>query len=167
MPVDAPMYRHIMSHFTTGVTVLTMQHEGRARGTTANAFCAVSLDPPLVLVCIVNGGVTYNRLQQAGHFAINILHAGQRHLAERFAGRLSEDRDNFQDLPLRQGVTGAPIFADCLAYADCRVVAVHEAGDHTIFVGEMLGGDVLAELPPLAYYHRDYRDVLLDDPPVP
>jgi flavin reductase (DIM6/NTAB) family NADH-FMN oxidoreductase RutF len=94
---------------------------------------------------------------------VNILRADQQHLANRFANREESERANFDDVPLREGVSGAPIFAGCLAYADCRIVAAHEAGDHTIFVGEMLDGEVMGEAQPLTFFRRRYRDLLVED----
>jgi len=147
MPIDALTFRNVMSQFAAGVTVVTMRHDEQVRGMTANAFCAVSLDPPLVLVCVVNGGTTNALLRAAGHFAVNILREDQERLSDRFAGRSADERGFFDDIPLRESVSGAPVFWECLAYADCRVVSIHEAGDHTIFVGEVLDGDVLSDAP--------------------
>jgi flavin reductase (DIM6/NTAB) family NADH-FMN oxidoreductase RutF len=162
MPVDDRTFRHVMSHFVTGVTIVTMRHGERRRGMTANAFCALSLTPPLVLVCVVVGGETNVMLREAGHFAVNILRADQQDLATRFAGRPPEDQMRFDDLPTIEGVTGAPIIAGSLAYAECRITAMYDGGDHTIFVGEMLAGDALQEGQPLAFYRRRYRDLLVE-----
>ncbi len=112
---------------------------------TANAFSALSLSPPMVLVCVLVGGRTNALLRQAGYFAVNILRADQQHLANRFAGRVVEERHHFDDVIVREGVTGSPLLTNCLAYADCRIADLHEAGDHTIFIGEVLDCQVLGE----------------------
>jgi flavin reductase (DIM6/NTAB) family NADH-FMN oxidoreductase RutF len=163
MAVDAQSFRAVMASFVTGVTVITVRHDGEVRAMTANAFSALSLTPPLVLVCVLTSGATNTLLRKAGHFAVNILRADQQHLANRFAGRSPDDRHYFADMAVREGVTGSAIFTTGLAYADCRIADIHEGGDHTIFIGEVLDCRVLDEGRPLAYFRRRYRDLAVEE----
>ncbi len=126
-----------MRKFATGVTVLTVRDGDTIHGMTANAFASVSLSPTLVLVCIEKGNASHAFVSRAGNFAMNILSADQELIAKRFAKQVAVPADPFADLATHSAATGAPIFDDCVAYVDCRVVAAHDAGDHTIFVGEV------------------------------
>jgi flavin reductase (DIM6/NTAB) family NADH-FMN oxidoreductase RutF len=130
-------FRHVMRKFATGVTVLTVRDGDRIHGMTANAFTSVSLNPTLVLVCIQKDSTTHAFVSRAGNFAMNILSAEQETLARRFAKQTVVPTDPFADIAYHSAATGAPIFDDGVAYVDCRVVAAHDAGDHTIFVGEV------------------------------
>ena len=137
VPIDATDFRHVMRKFATGVTALTVRDGDRIHGMTANAFASVSLNPTLVLVCIEKGNVTHDSVSRAHNFAINILSAEQELLAKRFAKQIAAPADPFTDVSFHATATGAPIIDDCVAYVDCRVIAAHDAGDHTIFVGQV------------------------------
>ncbi len=130
-------FRHVMRKFATGVTVLTVRDGDHIHGMTANAFASVSLSPTLVLVCVLKDSTTHAFVSHAGNFAMNILSAEQETIARRFAKQIVVSTDPFADIAYHATATGAPILDDCVAYVDCRVVAAHEAGDHTIFVGEV------------------------------
>lgn len=136
-PIDPTSFRHVMRKFATGVTLLTVRDGDAIHGMTANAFASVSLSPTLVLVCVMKPSATHALVARAGNFAMNILSVEQQALAQRFAKQVSPPTDPFADLAYHAAATGAPILDDCIAYVDCRVVAAHPAGDHTIFVGEV------------------------------
>lgn len=127
-----------MRRFPTGVTILTVRDGDQIHGMTANAFTSVSLEPTLVLVCITKTNTTHRFVSRAKHYALNILGEHQENLAKRFAHQVDAPANPFVDVPYHVEKTGAPILDDCMAYLDCRVVAAHKAGDHTIFVGEVL-----------------------------
>ncbi len=135
--LDSTFFRHVMRKFATGVTILTVREGETIHGMTANAFASVSLSPTLVLVCIETGNTTHDFVSRAGNFAMNILSVEQETLAKRFAKQITAPTDPFADIAYHSAATGAPILDDCVAYVDCRVVAAHAAGDHTIFVGEV------------------------------
>ncbi|MDE3090609.1 MAG: flavin reductase [Chloroflexota bacterium] len=135
--IDPTLFRHVMRKFPTGVAVLTVRDGERIHGMTANAFTSVSLSPTLVLVCIEKGNTTHAFVTRAGAFALNFLSDAQEYLAKRFAKQVAVPAAPFADIAFHAAATGAPIFDDCTAYVDCRVVAAHAAGDHTIFVGEV------------------------------
>ncbi|MBI5649382.1 MAG: flavin reductase [Chloroflexi bacterium] len=134
---DAPTFRQVMRRFATGVTLLTTRESDHVHGMTANSFTSVSLDPLLALVCIKKNNATHQHVAQTKIFAINILSAAHIEIAKRFAHQVPQPPDPFFDLAYHSAATGAPILDDCIAYLDCRVVAAHSAGDHTIFIGEV------------------------------
>jgi flavin reductase (DIM6/NTAB) family NADH-FMN oxidoreductase RutF len=125
---------------------------------TANTFTSVSLTPTLVLVSVMKDSMTHRLLERAGSFGVNILSAAQRGLAERFAHQAPMPSDPFADIPCHVKKTGALIFDECIAYVDCRVVAAHDAGDHTLFIGEVqdLGFGKASAAPPLLWLDGKY-----------
>ncbi len=151
--MDPFEFRRSMGHWTTGVAVVGTRRGERPWGLTANAFASVSLDPPLVLVCVDLGADTHDPLRDTGLFAVSILAADQERLARRFAA--SEVEDKFEGVAWRTETTGAPVLEDAVAWLDCRLWAQYPAGDHTIFVGQVLAGDA-AERPPLLYFRGGY-----------
>lgn len=159
--VDPLYFRRVMRKFATGVTVLSVRDGETIHGMTANAFASVSLSPTLVLICIEQGNTTHAFVSRAGNFAMNILSVEQEVLAKRFAKQLGAPADPFADIAFHSAATGAPIFDDCIAYVDCRVVAAHDAGDHTIFVGqvEAAGFGSAREQTPLLWLDGKYASV--------
>lgn len=151
-----------MACFPTGVAVVTALGEGVPRGLTVSSFCSVSLDPPLVLVCVDRESNTLPALSRSGGFTVNFLAHGREALAVRFA---SKAEDKFAgvswvapDLP-----EGGPILVeDSSAYAVCLARQAVEAGDHWIFIGEVTQGGVRHDQQPLVYHRRSY--VGLRDP---
>ncbi|MCL4490048.1 MAG: flavin reductase family protein [Chloroflexi bacterium] len=156
--IDPLLFRHVMRKFATGVTVLTVRDGEIIHGMTANSFTSVSLSPTLVLVCILNGSTTHDFVSHAGSYAVNILSDTQVALAQRFAKQVSVPSEPFVDISYHSVATGAPIFDECLGYVDCRVVAAYPAGDHTIFVGEVLAaGFGQATGDPLLWLEGQYK----------
>lgn len=154
MAVEPDEFRRILGHWTTGVAVVaTITERGEPRGLTANAFASVSLNPPLVLACIERGADTHGSIRAAGCFSISMLPQSAERTARRFASEDAESK--FDGIAYHRGATGAPILDEALAWVDCRLHAEHEAGDHTIFVGEVIDGDA-AEGEPLTYYRGGY-----------
>ena len=161
MPVSASEFRTALRHFPTGVTVVTTRDaEGEPRGLTASAFTAVSLSPPLVLVCIDHLATTYPAFEQASWFAVNMLNKSQEHLSRRFA---TTGGDKFTGVAFREGRGRVPILEDAVASLQCRVVHKYAGGDHTIFVGEVEGASVGGGSP-LLYFCGSYHH-LEGDPP--
>ncbi|UHQ96289.1 flavin reductase family protein (plasmid) [Natrinema halophilum] len=116
-------------------------------GLTANAFTSVSLDPPLVLVSVDHETKTYELLEsgEVDGFCVNILSADQQFLGEYFAGMADDEESPFESEATTTGPTGAVIFEESLAYIDCEVYDAVEQGDHTLYIGEVQGADVLSE----------------------
>jgi len=157
MAVESDSFRRIMGNFATGVTVVTLPGED-PHGMTANAVSSVSLDPPLVLVCVDHDTTCYERLSGgADSYAMNILTEDQRDLGEYFADMVELPTDPFESRPTRTEVTGAPIFEAAIGYLDCTVEAAHEAGDHTIYVGRAEAGELLdADADPLLFFRGEW-----------
>ena len=152
-----------MGAFATGVTVVTTRGEEHAYGMTANAFSSVSLDPPLILVCVINPSEGADHITRNGVFAVNILSVDQEPLSRYFASRdRPKGRDAFREVAHRVGTSGSPILDGAAAFMDCRVHAMHEAGDHLIFIGEVLELDVQEGGTPLVFHGGGYR--LLEAP---
>jgi flavin reductase (DIM6/NTAB) family NADH-FMN oxidoreductase RutF len=148
-----------MSHFASGITVITTRYgEGdQIWGMTANSFISLSLDPPLVLVAVDRRNSMVEYIQQGQCFAINILTTEQEAISRQFATRGPKD---FSGLTLTVAETGAPILADVLAYLDCRVTQVVPGGDHDIFIGEVVAG-AIHEGHPLLFYNNRYTRLAL------
>ena len=150
-------FRQVMGVFPTGVTVVAaLGVDGNPCGLTVNSFTSVSLDPPLVLVCIDRSSSTHDRLVGAPAFTVSILGSHQREMASRFAFDPSEDR--FRDGEWRSEPGGALVPEGAAAWVVCDLEAVHEGGDHSILVGRVRSmGAGGAEA--LVYYRGRYGTV--------
>lgn len=136
-PLDGAAWRAAMGSFASGVVIVTtLNGAGQPVGTTVSAFSSVSLEPPLLLVCLDQKSRTRAAVQKAGHFCINILAAHQGALARLFAGPGATDR--FANVATTPGVLGAPQIQGALVTVDCRLYALHAAGDHDILIGQGL-----------------------------
>lgn len=154
MAIEPAEFRRVLAHWATGVTITTTTDAaGEPRGLTASAVASVSLEPPLVLVCVEHSADTYAALHESGIFAINFLSSEMEWVSRRFAE--SDAAAKFREVPHRTGVTGAPLLEGALAWVECRVHARHEGGDHTIFVGEVVAAGAGAG-EPLLYYRGRY-----------
>ena len=129
----------------------------RAHGLTVSAFCSVSLDPPLILVCVDRNASMLNLLQSAEFFTVNILSREQESISRRFSVEEMELR--FDGIGFSLGAFGTPALHDALAIIECRRVAFHRAGDHVIFIGEVVAGTVSEVARPLVYYAGEYGRV--------
>jgi len=136
---DRMAFRKALGSFLTGVTVVaTLQEDGEPRGFTANSFTSVSLDPPLVLICIAKTASSYPVFSASDHFSVNILAESQADVSSLFA---TKSADKFAKSAWRRGPAGSPILADVAAWFDCRRHEVIEAGDHVILIGKVEGFD--------------------------
>jgi flavin reductase (DIM6/NTAB) family NADH-FMN oxidoreductase RutF len=152
MAIDEHVFRAAMSQLASGVAVISMRVEGEDHGFTATSFTSLSLDPRLVLVCVVKVQRSHRQLELAGHYAVSVLSADQRELGVRFAEAEPETR--FAGLDVARATTGAPILQGCLAWLDCRVREVLPGGDHSIFVAEVLAAGSDAKGDALVYHNR-------------
>lgn len=152
---DARTFRDALGCFATGVTVVTaIGPDGAPIGLTANSFTSVSLDPPLLLVCIANNAGSAPFLRDAGRFAVNVLQIGQQPTSNRFAGK-GEDR--FGATPWEVGEFGTPVLTGSLSSFECARDAVYEGGDHFILVGRVLKAIFEPRRDPLLYFRGKYR----------
>lgn len=152
---DARTLRDAMGCFATGITIVTaVAPDGTPVGLTANSFTSVSLDPPLLLVCIANTAGTAPVLREASHFGVNVLQTSQQQTSNRFAGK-GEDR--FAATPWGPGEQGVPLLDGSLVSFECCTHAVHEGGDHFILVGEVTRAQFEPRRDPLLYFRGKYR----------
>jgi flavin reductase (DIM6/NTAB) family NADH-FMN oxidoreductase RutF len=162
MPIPTAEFRSALRHFPAGVTVVTTRDaDGAPCGLTASAFTSVSLNPPLVLVCIDHAATAYRAFMQADWFAVNILAKGQEHLSRLFA---TTGADKFTGVAFRDGQGRVPILDDVVATLECKVAHRYAGGDHTIFVGQVEGVSVNGGAP-LVYCRGTYHHVGADVAP--
>jgi flavin reductase (DIM6/NTAB) family NADH-FMN oxidoreductase RutF len=163
MAVSDDQLRDAMRRWATGVTVVTAAHENVYHGMTVSSFTSVSLDPPLILVSLERSTRTRQLVLDSAHFAVNVLHAGQEDISDRFAGRIPDVDDRFVGLEFHTLESGAPLLEDALAWLDCRVSAVIEMATHTIIIGHVIAVRAPAldegDGDPLLYYNRSYRQL--------
>lgn len=157
---DQRTLRDALGCFATGVTVVTcVDEDGQPFGLTVNSFTSVSLDPPLLLVCIAKRARCGPALAKAPNFAVNVLQTGQQPASIRFSTR---DEDRFGTTPWSTGETGAPLLMDSLCVFECERHAVHDGGDHDLLVGHVLRATFDANLDPLLYFRGRYRRLHFD-----
>lgn len=153
MPIDPMHFRNTLAQWASGVTVVTTTHNGLRYGMTASSFSSVSLEPPLILICVGKAAFTHDLLLATGRFGVNILSATQLELGKRFAEKHGDYIDRFSDLDVVTGLTGSPLLVNSLAWLECRTVEAIEAGDHTIFIGEVIDSKINGG-EPLLYVNR-------------
>lgn len=151
--LDTRALRQTLGSFMTGVTVVTARDsEGRPRGLTANSFTSVSLDPPLILVCIGTSASSCDTFRQTPGFAVNILAEGQRETSSLFA---TKREDKFEHVTWSDGIHGAPILKNSLGWLDCVVHERKMLGDHLVMVGRVLNFGA-GDGRPLGFYGGSY-----------
>ena len=133
--IDGREFRRVLGHYPTGVTVVTAAGPAGPEGLTIGSFTSVSLDPPLVSFCPGHDSDSWARMRDVGSFCVNVLSDGQAEVSSIFASKAD---DKFQSVGTRVEATGAPVIDGCLAWIDCRLEAVHTAGDHDIVVGRVV-----------------------------
>jgi 4-nitrophenol 2-monooxygenase / 4-nitrocatechol 4-monooxygenase, reductase component len=156
MAVDPDTFRAVLGRFASGVTVVTaLGSDGDDEGMTVTSFCSVSLEPPLVLICIDRAAAMYESIGAGSHFIVQMLSESQEAIARRFSG---PDPNRFEGIGYTRGSHGIAILDDVLAYIECRRVAQHPAGDHRIYVGEVEEA-VTYEGRPLLRYRSGYAQM--------
>jgi flavin reductase (DIM6/NTAB) family NADH-FMN oxidoreductase RutF len=156
MTIDQHAFRAVLGRFSSGVTVVTLvDADGIDCGMTVSAFCSVSLEPPLVLICVDHEASIHESMSEAEYFTVNILSEGQEALARRFA---DPESDRFQGIGFSRGGNGTAILGDILGYVQCKVVTRHSAGDHDIIIGEVEEASA-DEGRPLLYYRGGYAQL--------
>ena len=155
--VDPDYFRRVLSHFCSGVVVVTAVAGGRPVGLTCQSFSSLSLDPPLVMFGAAKASRSWPDVRGVGRFAVNILGDDQAEVSRLFA---RTGRDKFGDLTWRPGVTGAPLIDGSLAHIECELAAVYDGGDHEIAVGRVLALEERAdESHPLLFFRSEYRSL--------
>ena len=155
MAVDAREIRNVMGHFATGVTVITTKDTtGKPFGLTVNSFTSLSLNPPLVVVCVDKTVDCYSCFDDSKVFAVNVLNEDQEELSRRFA---TKGIEKFEGIPWRMGENGSPLLDGVIGAIECKVAHSYEGGDHTIFLGEISSATANGDRPLLFFkgnYHR-------------
>jgi len=155
MALDAREIRNVMGHFATGVTVITTKDiTGKPFGLTVNSFTSLSLNPPLVVVCVDKTVDCYSCFDETKVFAVNVLSEDQEELSRRFA---TKGIEKFAGIQWRMGEHGAPLLDGVIGTIECKVNHSYEGGDHTIFLGEILSAAAKGDRPLLFFkgkYHR-------------
>lgn len=156
MPIEKNELRRVMGHFATGVTVITsLRASGEMHGLTANAFSSVSLVPPLLLICVDKKAESYPCFEESKVFTVNILSAEQEALSRKFA---VSGGNKFEGVSYRVGANGVPILDGAVAYLECRLSGSMDAGDHTIYLGEIEQAET-HEAKPLLFFRGGYREL--------
>jgi 3-hydroxy-9,10-secoandrosta-1,3,5(10)-triene-9,17-dione monooxygenase reductase component len=150
---DEARYRQVLGHFATGVTVVTALADGEPLGLSVNSCTSVSLEPPLVAVCIATLSSTWPRVRHAGAFCVNILSEDQEAVCRVFAAR---GPMRFSGIGYDPAPSGAPILAGVLAWIDCTIEAEYPGGDHAIVLGRVRDLGVAREHRPLVFYRGGY-----------
>jgi flavin reductase (DIM6/NTAB) family NADH-FMN oxidoreductase RutF len=159
--VDADTFRSVLGRFASSVTIVTVRDgAGQDHGMTVSAFASVSLNPPLVLICVAHSASMHDLLRGRGtdhsRFGISILSANQEAISRRFADE--EETNRFEGIAYRRGESGAVLLDDALAHLECRVVQHYDAGDHTVFVAEVEYAEPRHGRP-LLYYRGGYAQL--------
>ena len=157
MTIDPDSYRSVLGRFASGITVVTtLDAEGRDVGMTVSAFCSVSLKPALVQVCVDRVASLHGALIASSRYGVSILAAEQEALSRRFA--TAESTRRFDGVGYQRGESGVALIEEALAHLECRLVACHDAGDHTMFVGEVESASARSARP-LLYYRGGYAQL--------
>lgn len=149
---DSCLFRQALGRFATGVTVVTTVEEGRVHGMTANAFCSVSLEPPLVLISVEMHRQMHRLLARSGRYGVSILSEDQEEIAQHFAGRSQEGLA----VPFVWH-EGYPLIDGAIAYVTCKIIDAHPVGDHTLYIGQVEYLGSTEERAPLLYYGGRYH----------
>lgn len=154
--IDPALFRSVLGRFASGVTVITARDKERNdHGMTVSAFCSLSLDPLLVLICVERNTVLHTVLGEATQFAVNMLSSGQESISRRFSEQID---DRFDGIGYTRGVTGCAILGGILGYLECDIEARYPGGDHTIFVGKVIAA-AAHKGSPLLYYRGGYAQL--------
>jgi flavin reductase (DIM6/NTAB) family NADH-FMN oxidoreductase RutF len=151
---DQARFRQALGSFATGVTIVTTEHDGQVHGMTANGFMSVSLEPPLVVVSIGNNARMHELLAASGRYGVSVLSHAQAKLSTHFAGQPSAGAK----IPF-VAESGVPLIDGAIAQVAAKIVDAHPAGDHTLFIGEVLYFD-WRDGQPLIFHSGGYRELL-------
>ena len=150
--LDKARFREVLGHFATGITIVTALEDGAPVGFTCQAFAALSLDPPMVLLAPARSSTSWPRIAQAGAFCVNILEEHQEVLCRAFA---VSGGDKFDGVGWTPGITGAPVLEGSLATVECRLGDIFEGGDHELVTGHVVATHV-GEGSPLLFYRSGF-----------
>ena len=160
MTLDPEQLRHAMRAWTTGVAVVTAEHEGQRYGMTVNSFTSISLEPPLISVALRQLTHTHELVEKSGEFALTVLSANQGDLSDRFAGKIPNIVDRFEGVETSKLLIDAPLIKGGMAYLNCRVLNSIPVGENTLFIAEVIAARGEGEGDPLVYHNRVYWNLV-------
>ena len=152
MSISDDLFKELMRRFAAGVTLVTFNENGKFGGLTVSSFCSLSMDPPLVLICIDKKISSHNSLKNTPNFGVNICNSEQGKLAWDFANSKIDKNELINSLPHTTTDSGTPLLDESLASMDCRITERYDGGDHSIFVGQIESGNFDEKAEPLVYY---------------
>ena len=152
MVASNDLFKELMRRFAAGVTLVTFNENEKFGGLTVSSFCSLSMDPPLVLICIDRKIVSHDSLEKADTFGVNICNSEQGKLAWDFANSEIDKNELIKSLPHTLTELGTPLLDGCLATMECKITQKYDGGDHTIFIGQVEEGECDENAEPLVYY---------------
>ena len=152
MVISDDLFKDLMKRFASGVTLVTFNDNNTFGGLTVSSFCSLSMDPPLVLICIDKKIASHNSLKKVTNFGVNICNSEQGKLAWDFANSKIDKNELINSLPHTTTDSGTPLLGEVLASMDCRITERYDGGDHSIFVGQIESGKFDEKVEPLVYY---------------
>ena len=154
--IDADTFRSVLGRFASGVTIVTARDaQGTDHGMTVSAFCSLSLDPPLVLLCVDKSATMFDLLRSHPAFGVSILSSAQEAYSRRFADKKSERSERFDGIAYTRGNSGVVLLDGALAHLECKVIKHHDEGDHMILIGRVDRAEPL-DGRPLLYFRGGY-----------
>ena len=158
MTVTDDTFKELMKRFASGVTLITFENGGKYSGLTVSSFCSLSMNPPLILICIDKKIPSHNSLENGSSFGVNICNSEQGKLAWDFANSNVDKNELILSLNHKVTENKVPLLTDCLASMECTIKEAYEGGDHTIFIGQIEQGNFNEESEPLIYYKSGLGD---------
>jgi flavin reductase (DIM6/NTAB) family NADH-FMN oxidoreductase RutF len=157
--IDPQLFKNVMARIPTAVAIITSRSESGFHGVTVSSFGSLSLSPPLAYVSILQEINSHERLLGTDSFVINVLARDQTFYAEQFSGQTPLADPDFSRVPHQIGETGLPLIDGCVSWIECRHWAQHTAGDHTLFIGEILSLRAGESDDPLIYFDREFLEL--------
>ena len=152
MAASNDLFKELMRRFAAGVTLVTFNENEKFGGLTVSSFCSLSMDPPLVLICIDRKITSHDSLEKTDTFGVNICNSEQGKLAWDFANSNIDKNELIKSLPHTLTKLGTPLLDGCLATMECKITQKYDGGDHTIFIGQVEEGECDENAEPLVYY---------------
>ena len=152
MVASNDLFKELMRRFAAGVTLVTFNENEKFGGLTVSSFCSLSMDPPLVLICIDREIASHESLGKTETFGVNICNSEQGKLAWDFASSKIDKNELIKSLPHTLTKLGTPLLEGCLATMECKITQKYDGGDHTIFIGQVQEGKFDENAEPLVYY---------------
>lgn len=159
MKITDEVFKNALSHFPSGVTVITYSYLGKQSGLTVSSFSSLSLDPPLILFCLQKNITSHDPIYDSGKFVVNILAQGQDSISNQFASGKMDKQSLIEELGCKTGDLNVPILPGILSYIECEVDRFVDGGDHSIVIGKVISAGSDDGLRPLLYYRRNYYSI--------